>query len=198
MAEDLQSLLTKINEEGVKRAEAERARILAEAKAEAEKIVSAAKTEAEQQRQAAAAEAENLRERGESAVKQAARDVLLELRAELERRLKLAIDGAAREALTPALMTEIVRAVLTAFAANPNTEVTIRTAVADTAALDAALRGALAGSFRSQPRLFPDSAITGGLEVEVSDSGVYFDFTDEAISALVTAYAGPRLAELLK
>ena len=46
MADDLQSLLDRINSEGVKKAEAERDAIIAAAKLEAEKIVGAAREEA--------------------------------------------------------------------------------------------------------------------------------------------------------
>ena len=88
MADELQSLLQKINDEGVKKAEAERERILAEADAEAKRLVAEANAEAEKQLAAAKSECEALRKRAESAVAQAARDILLKLKAELEERLR--------------------------------------------------------------------------------------------------------------
>jgi len=196
MADELQSLLEKINAEGVKKAEAERAEILAAAKAEAKQIVDAAKAEAERLTAAAEAESATLRQRAESEVKQAARDTLLELKAELETRLNNAVNGAAAQALDPKLMAEIVKAMVAKFADDPDAEVTVRCAVNERAALDAALKNALADSLIKTPKVLADHTLTGGLELGTSNGQLYFDFSLEAIGGVVGAYAGEHIAAL--
>ena len=196
MADELQSLLEKINAEGVKKAEAERAEIIAAAQAEAKKIVDAAKAEAERLTVQAEAESETLRRRTESEVKQAARDTLLELKAELETRMNNAVNGATAQALDPTLMAGIVKAMVAKFAETPDAEITVRCAVKERAALDAALKNALADSLVKAPKVLADHTLTGGLELGTTDGQLYFDFSLEAIGGVVGAYAGERIAAL--
>ncbi len=196
MAEELQSLLEKINSEGVKKAEAERDAILAAAKIEADKIIADAKAQAEATRSRAEAEAEALKNRAESAIRQAARDIVLELKAELEARLRTAIENAGAAALTPEFMASLISELAAKFAASPDTEISVRSAVRDADALDAALRGALANSFKQQPKVLRDGAIRGGFEVSFGDGQLYFDFTEEALTELVGAYAGEGIARI--
>ncbi len=197
MSEELQSLLAKINEEGVKKADAERERILAEAEAEAKTIRAKAKADADAAVKAAADQAAALEARAASAVRQAARDIILELQVELQRRVTRAVATAADQALTPAFMAELIRSLAVRFAADPNSSVTVLSAVKDAAALDAALTGALLNSFHGKPQVFGDAGIKGGMEVSFRDGQVYFDFTAEAVTELVKAYIGPRLGALL-
>ncbi len=196
MADELQSLLEKINAEGVKKAEAERAKIISAANSEAERIVNAAKAEAERIVGAARTESDALRQRAESAVKQAARDTLLELKAELETRLNNAVNGATAQALDTALMAEIVKALVAKFVSDPDAEVTVRCAVKERDALDAALKNALADSLTKAPKVLADPALAGGLELGTANGQLYFDFSLEAIGGVVGAYAGEHIAAL--
>ena len=198
MADELQSLLEKINAEGVKKAEAERAEIIAAAQAEAKKIVDAARAEAERLTSQAEAESETLRRRTESEVKQAARDTLLELKAELETRMNNAVNGATAQALDPELMADIVKAMVAKFAESPDAEITVRCAVKERAALDAALKNALADSLVRKPKVLADSAMAGGLELGVDNGRLYFDFSLEALGEVVGAYAGEHVAGFFK
>ena len=198
MADELQSLLEKINSEGVKKAEAERENIVNAARAEAERIVSAARAEAENIVGAARAESEALHDRAESAVKQAARDTILKLKAELEARLADAVAGAAARALDPALMAEIVKMLAARFVTDPDGEVTVRCAVKDRDALDAALKNALADSLCKAPKVLADSAMAGGLELGTDNGRLYFDFSLEAVGEVVGDYAGENVAALFR
>lgn len=196
MADELQSLLQKINDEGVKKAEAERERIISEANAEAKRIVDNANAEAEKRLAAAKSECDALQKRAESAVAQAARDILLKLKAELEARLNAAVDDATAQALTPELMAGIVRELTAKFVADPDAELTLRCAVKDRDALDAALKGALADSLRKNPTVLADNTVEGGVEVGIDGGKLYFDFSLDAIREVVGAYTGQHIAEL--
>lgn len=197
MAEELQSLLDKINEEGVKKAEAEKTKIIAAAQAEAKAIRAKAVADAEAELKAAQEKADALEKRVESAVRQAARDIILQLQNELENRLKRAVSGVAEQALTPEFMVELIRTLASKFAASPDAQISVLTAVKDVDALNAALKGALQSSFRTSPAVFGDSGIRGGLEVSFRNGELYFDFTTDAVTDLVAGYIGPRLAALL-
>ena len=198
MADELQSLLEKINAEGVKKAEAERSEIIAAANTEAQKIVSDARSEAEKILADAKSESSALQSRAESAVKQAARDAVLELKAELEARLNEAVRDAAAQALSPELMAGLVRALADKFAGSPDAEVSVRCAVKDREELDKALRNALADSLKNTPKLLADRALSGGLEASFRDGELYFDFSLEAVEEVVSSYVGERMAELFR
>ena len=198
MAEELQSLLEKINTEGVKKAQSEREKIIQAAKAEAKEIRAAAEADAAAMKKSAAENAESLQKRAESAIRQAARDILLELEKELEARIRKAVAGAADEALTPDFMASIVRDLASKFAENPDAEITVLSAVKDVTALENALSAALKNSFHSSPKVLGDSGIKGGMEVSFKDGELYFDFTENAVLDLIGAYVGSRLTALLK
>ena len=194
MSEELQSLLEKINSDGVMKANAERDAIINKARAEADAIIAAAQKEAESTRKQAATDAETLQKRAESAITQAARDVVLKLRAELESRISAAVAGAAEETMTPAFMAELVKSIGANFLADPNDNVTVIASVKDAAALDAALKGVLVSSLKKQPRVLAEPTIRGGMEVNFNGSELFFDFSTEALTGLLAEYTAPKIA----
>lgn len=196
MAEELQNLLEKINQEGVKKAEAKKNEIVAAAKAEAEQIIADAKAEAAAIRNAAETEAAETVERANNAVRQAVRDLMLELKHELETRLTDAVSGATKAALTPELMAEIVKMLAARFIEDPEGEVSVMCAVKDTAALDAALKASLADSLKKSPVILGNAGISGGIEVNVDNDELYFDFSQEALTGVVASYVGGKLAAI--
>ena len=88
MAEELQQLLEKIQHDGVEKANAEAAAILAKAKAEAAAILKDAEDRAAACRAQAEADAAAFAERAGKTVSQAARDTVLEVRQGIDRLLE--------------------------------------------------------------------------------------------------------------
>ena len=176
MAEELQGILDKINAEGIQKAEAAKAEILS----------------------AARQEAEALTQRAESAISQAARDVILSLRSELESRINRAVFGCVSAALTPEFMAELIRNLADKFADSPDDRLTVLCAVRDEAELSRLLRGALADSLKNEPRIFGNFEINGGMEVSFRNGEFYFDFTNQAIAELISGYVGPMLGRLVE
>ena len=78
--QDIQSLLEKINREGVEKAEAEAKRILNEAEISAASIVREARAQAEKAKAEAETAAAGYTSRAEESIRQAARDVVLEVK----------------------------------------------------------------------------------------------------------------------
>ena len=198
MSEELQSLLDKINADGIRKAEAESAKIIAAAKAEAEAIIAKAEAEAEAINAKAEANADALRLRALSAAQQAARDIVLQLRSELKKRLNAAITESASAAMTPEFMAELIRDLAKEFAADPEAKITILTSERDAEALACAVKNTLGSSYRNAPQVFSDNAVKGGMQVSFNDDEVFFDFSVEAITSLVGGYAGEKLARILE
>lgn len=197
MASELQSLLEKINAEGVKKAEAERAEIISEAKNEAQKIISGAKAEAERIRTEAENDSSALQQRAKSAVEQAARDIIRELKSELEARMNTAVKDAVAQALSPELMAQIVRDLATRFINNPEDELSLRCTLRDADAFNTALKNALADSLVKKPVILADGTLYGGFEAGFKN-GESYDFSIDAICDITAAYVGEQIAGLFK
>ena len=146
----------------------------------------------------AAAEAESSKKRAENAIRQAARDIVLKLKAELESRLRRAVSASVKEAMTPAFMTELLRTMAADFAKDPDARITVLASARDADALAAAVRDTLSADFKAEPRVFADASVKGGLQVSFSGDEVFFDFSEEAVTSLVAGYAGEKLAALLE
>lgn len=198
MAEELQSLLEKINQDGIMKAEAEKAKIIAAAEKEAAGIIADAKKEAENIIAAAEKENESLSKRTVSALEQSRRDILLQLREELASRLNEAIQDASCEALSPEFMAQLVRELAIAFSAKPDTAIHVRTSVKDAEKLDSALRAALADSFSKEPKVLAGKEINNGMEVSFDGGKCFYDFTLDAISDLLNEYLGDKLSAVFK
>ena len=198
MSEELQSLLDKINADGISKAEAERKKIIADAEAQAADIIAAARSEAELLLSNAEKDAANFKQRAISSAGQAARDIMLQLRSELNKRLNSAINGAVSASLTPEFMAELIRELTAAFAAAPDADIDVRCAVKDVSALDAALKGALADNFIKAPVILAAPEISGGIQVDFQDGNCFFDFSDSAVTELLADYAGEQLAAVFK
>jgi len=199
MAENLQGLLDKIQTRGLEKANAERDAILKSANEEAAAMVAGAKQEAEAILRNARTEAANLNSRAESAVKQAARDIILKLDGELKRRITNAVRENAAAALNPGLMSAIIAEMAGNFAKNGGkvTELELLLSPQTLATLGESLRASLRESFSVDPELFADADMTGGLKISINGSEVFFDFSDEAITDLVGGYIGSRLASVI-
>ena len=200
MAEDLQSLLAKIQEQGLDKANAERAAIIKKAEQEAAEITAKAKAAADAMRRAAGEECASLTKRAESAVKQAARDIVLKLNVELKERLNAILQENTANAMTPELMGRIINEMAAAYIKDGKQEAKLEVLVSPKSLeeMNAALKGSLKDSFVKQPTLFDVMELGDGLKVSVSGNDVFYDFSDDAITDIVAAYIGPRLAAIVK
>ena len=197
MAEELQGILDRINADGIAKADAERNAIIAKAKKEAEKIVADAKAEADEIKKSAESEVAAFEKRAENALRQAARDIKISLKSELEGRINKAVENASSEALSPEFMAQLIKMAAEKFVASPDDEICVACAVKDTAALDAALKAALADSLRKDPKILASSSIRSGLEVSFKDGGFCIDFTGDAVNDLFSAYAGKLIEKII-
>lgn len=190
MAEDLQSLLEKINRDGVEKANAEAAKIVAEARARAENIVKEAREEAAKARAAAEKAAADYVARAEETVGQAARDTLIEVEKAvtdmLENLLAKDVDAAlADEKNVAALVLEAVRNL-----AGP-AEVEVPKAMAQS--LKAQL--AASGSITVAPG---DRSLTSGFSIRIDGGRVEHSFTGAVVAEELARRLRPDLARLVR
>lgn len=201
MAEELQSLLEKIHRNGIEKAAAERDEMLAAAQKEAEAIVAAAKEEAAKLRSAAENDAEALKKRAESAIRQAARDILLDLKSELKKRLEAVVRNRLDEALSADFMTglvaDIAKAVMSDPAKSTAGSLEVMVAPAKCEELTRKLAAAVGADMVNKISVFPNSAAGRGLKISVDGDQVFFDFSDAALTEMVCTYAGSKVSAVI-
>ena len=198
MTQDLQSLLDKIKQEGLEKAAVQEKEIIANAEKKSAEIIALAKQEAAQILKNAEIESSNLKKRAESAIQQSSRDIILTLKNEIQSRLHKIFADSTAQAFSPEYMAEIISALCADFARNPQAKLTVVSAVKDVDALKNALMNALNDSFKNNCEVFPDKELSGGFKINFSGSDVFYDFSDDAVCALLAEYAGPVVGELLK
>lgn len=187
--EDLQSLLEKINRDGVEKAEAEAKKIIDDAKAKAEAIVKDAKTAAADAKAEAEKASADYAARAAETVKQAARDTILKIEASvtsmLEKLLVKDVEKAlADESTVKSLVTEAIKGVTGA------------AEVAVPAKLVSALKAELAS--KGAITVVTDDTLGTGFSVKTDGGRVESAFTADVIAAELAKRLRSDLAALLK
>ena len=189
MSEEIQSLIEKINRDGVEKANAEAEKIVTEAKKQAAAIVKEAKEEAAKAAKAAEEEAGLSAERAKETLRQAARDAVISVEGAvtrlLERLLAANVDAAlADPAAAAAIAGEAVKALVGTgeVAAGPK--------------IAAALKAQLAA--KQNFTVVMDETLGSGFTVKLDGGRVEHDFTGAAVSAELAKRLRPDLAALMK
>ena len=191
MAEELQQLLEKIQRDGVDKANAEAAAIVAKAKAEADAIVKKAQEDAAAAEAKGKADAEAYAARAKETISQAARDTVLKVREDVTKLLTQLL----AQDVSAALATE---AVPLAAAAVKELVTGSGAEVAASAKFVDALRAQLAAQAQNGVKVVADEMTGAGFTVKLDSGRVEHDFTDVAIANALAQRLRADLAALLK
>lgn len=189
MSEELQSLLEKINREGVEKAQARSNEIIAAAEAEAKRLVEVAQKEAAQAKAEAEKSAADYAARAAVTVQQAARDTVREV----------------ERAITSLLEKVLVRDVNAALADTASVGALIKESLKGlTGAAEVAVPPALAETLRAQLAseknltVVPDESVRTGFAVKVDGGRVEHAFTGAVVAAELARRLRPDLAKLVR
>jgi V/A-type H+-transporting ATPase subunit E len=198
MAAELQPLLEQIRKEGVEKAEAEAAVILANAKTKAAQIVREAEVKAKELVSKAQTDAEVYTQRSTATLEQAARDLLITVGQGIEN----IISDIISESVDSSLKIEVLEQMMIKMAqscAERHGETRIELLISQNDQND--LVKFFAQKYREKMvhgiELHVDNEILKGFRVSFADDHVYLDFTREAIAEALTAFLRPKLAEIV-
>ena len=199
MADELQALLNRIVDEELSKTEGEKERILSRAKAEAEEILSNARKEAEGIVNEAKREAGILERKGEEALKQASRDVLLSLRGALNDRLnEVALALSAKELSGESLGNVLAKLIGNFLKQNGNEDkIEVLLDEKELEVVDSALSSSLDADLRARCQLSPIGGLGAGFKLVFSGQSVVYDFSDEALAEALSSRLGARLAAIV-
>lgn len=199
MDAQLQKLIEKIKEDGIKTAQEESKKILDEAKVQADKTIAAAKTETETIRSEAKSNAVQAEARGREALKQAGRDLLLSLREEI----RLLFDGFLKEGTGKALHeTDLIKSalssVLSGWTPEKMADLSVLLPEAQSEELQKALKASLAEKIKNGLELKPGKRVDSGFLISEKDGSAFYDFSAETMAESLAEYLNPKLAALIQ
>lgn len=200
MSESVQSLLDRIHDESITKTQQECEKLLQTARDEAKKLVEEAKNEAAAMKTNAEKEVALTISKGKESLKQAARDTLLSLRGEMEKRLTTVVDGAVKAVVaTDATLAEILKTIISEYMAKHGEEnnLTVLLPAAQLKAVEALMLKALAADLKKNVEFAPSANLKSGFKLVFTGDNVVYDFSDDALTEALAEYLNPQLAALL-
>ncbi len=195
----LEELIEQIKREGVAAANAEAAAIIERAEADAARTVSEAKAQAAKLLSDAKSENERLVKAAEDAIRQAGRNLLLSFRESVARELKAVTEEGVRAAYSSEEAAELIAKAVAAHAANGEGEdLAVLLNEKDLAALEGQLLAALRERMLSGVTLRASDTFDGGFRISAEGGRVYYDYSAEAVTDMLSGYLSPRVTALLK
>jgi V/A-type H+-transporting ATPase subunit E len=207
----VQDLISRIRDEGVESGKQEAGRLVSEAQLQATRLVEDARTEVEELRKKAHAEIANEKNASLAALKLAARDMSLQLEADIVS----AFEGYVKRLVSPALRDpELIQALVLVLAGHAVEKFVkdqeIRVFVSDvlfkeageSSELDERAKQAVLGItgeiLREGIELIPSSDVAGGARVQLVDENLEVDLTDETVHKVLLKHLLPRFRAILE
>jgi len=196
MPEQLQSLLDRIQKDGVEKADAEAKRIVDAANAAAAEIIRKAEEAADALLKKAEKESETFEERGRRAVEQAARDVILSVGESINKAVATLIRKDVTAALTPEQVGDMLATLATSYLGGDNGEALVPEAQAETIRRHVFAR--LGEEAAKGLEIRGDKRVLAGFRLSLKNKQVQHDFTESAISEALCNLLRPNIAEIIR
>jgi len=200
MAEQLQSLLERIQKDGVEKADAESQRLIDEATAKAAKIVSDAEAEARRKLEQAEQDGQAFAERGRVSLEQAARDVVISVGEALNRALKEIASADIKQSLDANTVGNMLQHLVEAYAQSASGTQRVDVLLPEDRQKEVTdyLMSRFAENMREGLTIKPDSSLVSGFRVSMVDDEIEHDFTEDAITTALCELVRPHIADIVK
>lgn len=198
MVSELQSLLDKIQAEGVNKAEEKSAKIIADAEAKAAEIVAAAEKQAATIIDKANEEARATEFRSQQSVKQASRDIILGLEQAIQQTFERALKAEVEGVLSAEYMTGLVDKLVANYLTD-DADVELVVSPADAEKLATYVQGKFvaAAAQKGGVQVRADKDISAGICVMLDEGRVEHDFTSAAVLEKLSQLLRPALIKLI-
>lgn len=199
MPADLQSLLERIQAEGVEKANTKAAAIIAEAEKTAAEKIAAAEKKQRELHEKSEAEAAVLQERTEQAIRQAARDVAIEVGQSIQQTLERVLLKKLDETLSGDFLKTFLENIIKTVAAHPGAEGGMQALVSEDQAKELAefAASSLSSAVADGLEIAPSKDVKAGVRVMIADGRIEHDFTNEAIMNAMSKMMSPTLAKMV-
>ncbi len=198
MADNIDNLLSRIQKEGIERADIESGKILSQARHKADSLVKEAEAKSAVMIKNAEADTKVMIQRAEKALEQAARDVILQVREDLSEILSAIAKQEAGSTLKSAALEQLIVKVADAYMSGKERgSINVLVAPDQQKAVTDMLMSKLAAQMKSGLTVKSDNAITAGFKVFEEKGKITHDFTDAAVAAMLNQLLRPVLAKIV-
>lgn len=194
----LKELLEKINQEGVKSAEEKAAEIVAAAEKKAEDLVAQGEKKAASIVENARQEAERFEQSGKDALKQAGRDLVLNLEKEITLLFDAVLKKKTAESLKGEALKSSVVSVVKGWTEKGSADIALLLSDDDFTAMEKELNSALAAEMKKGVEIKPSKNVDAGFLISEKDGSAYYNFSADGIAEILAESLNPRLAAILK
>lgn len=195
----LEELIEQIKKDGVEVAESKAKAILVSAKAEAEKIISDAQAQADKIIANAKNENEKIVKSGEDAIRQAGRNLLISFRESVTRELKAIVGNNVNAVYSSDDFAKLIINAVECWANKPGTEeLSVIINSNDLAKLEDVLFAELKTKMLGGVTLKANDNFDGGFRIATDNGTVYYDYSAEAVTDMLSKYLSPKVTALLK
>jgi len=192
----LKELIETIKAEGIKSGESQGSEIIDKAKDEAASIIKAAHEEADKIIQTSKSEAAKEIASGEAAIKQASRDLILNLRQEIESLFSNLMQADVKSALSGDALKDAIVAVVKGLA-NDTSDFELMVEKKSLSAIESGLKSLLSAEIKKGLEIKPFAQIDAGFRISYKDGSGFFDFSDKEIALVLSAYLNKKLATII-
>lgn len=195
----LQELIAGIKKDGVDAAEIQADAILKAAKDEADRIIRDAGIQADKIISDAKSENERIVKSGEDAIRQAGRNLLLSFRESVSREIKAVIGESISCTYSSDELSSLIIKVVESWAGKPEAEdISVILNTDDIKKLEGTLLAALKEKLLNGITLKANDNFDGGFRIAVNNGSVYYDYSKEAVTDMLSSYLSPKVTALLK
>lgn len=193
----VEQLISKIKNEGIKTAEDSAEKIIQDAEQKAESIIKDAEKKADQLIAAAQADALRFENSANASVKQAGRDVVLTVRKNLSDIFNRLLKAETDKALSANVMEEIIVNTINKLNKTEAGNFTVEIPEKDSDALQKVLTSRLSEEIKNGLEIKAARNMEKGFFISSKDGSAYFNFSDEGIAEALSEYLNPKLAVLI-
>jgi len=197
MEAHLNELIEKIKKDGVQSAEDKATAIIADAEAKAKSLVAQAEKEAEQLKAKPQQDALKFESGSKDALQQAARNLLIELRKNIEELLNAVVSSESSNALKGISLSESIVSVMTEWSKNDSSQLELLLPEAELKEIEKDLTSKLADKLKAGLEIKPFADLEAGFRISSKDGKMFYDFSDEELSNMISRYLNKRVQEIL-
>jgi V/A-type H+/Na+-transporting ATPase subunit E len=193
----LKELIEKIKTDGVKNAEDKAAEIIRNAEIKSAEIIDSANKDAQKIKDAAKLEADRVEQSGKEALKQSGRDLILDVKSQLNDIFSELLKAGTAESLSGKALVDGITSIISNWKGELE-DLSILVSEKQLAEIEKELKSKLAKEIKSGLEVKPYKSASAGFRVSEKDGKAFFDFTDEVLADFLSRYLNTTLSEIIK
>lgn len=197
MIDDIQGLIEKIQEDGVRQAEAQAFQIQRQAQEKVDALVAAAEARAQRMIEDAGIKISKLEASSRASLEQAARDMLLAVRRQINEMLQRLVNVQLRAALPPEELGTIIAGLIKEYGVPEKAGVVITLSPQDKEKVEGLLLRKLKEALTQGITIRASDELQSGFVISFDAGKSQFDFSDQALTEFICANLKPGIAALL-